>query len=202
MPIEKTIKLHSIVKPVLEWARSKPALGLLVQSLFGSLFLAASAQMAIELPFTPVPISMQTLGVFLLVCIQRKAAVASIAMYLAQASMGLPVLAAGKINPLWMVGPTGGYLVGFMLSVYPAARLYGDKPSWQRALLSSFVCQMTILVCGTLWLACLLGPTKAFEVGFVPFLAVNLIKIVMGLGLVFPVERIRRGFSSFLNSSL
>jgi biotin transport system substrate-specific component len=184
----QTSDLQSLIKTSLNWVRSKPALSLLIQACLGSLVLAVSAQIAAPLPFTPVPTSMQTLAVFLLVCMQGKTAVASVALYLAQASIGLPVLAAGKINPFWLMGPTGGYLVGFLLSVYPISLLLGKKPIWTRALAASFACEAMILLCGTLWLAFLMGWSKALTLGCLPFITGNLIKCVMGTGLVFPIE--------------
>jgi len=80
----------------------------------GSLFLALMAQFTIYLPYSPVPVSMQPFALFLMIMVQGKnRATASVALYLVQATLGMPVLATG-INPLWFLGPTSGYLIGFL----------------------------------------------------------------------------------------
>lgn len=184
----------SFIKLVKSFSQSRPALSLLLQCVSGSLFLAAISQVSITLPFTPIPISMQTLGVFLLIVMQGKTSVGSIALYLAQASVGLPVLAGGKINPFWMVGPTGGYLVGFLLSAYPAAAIYEKKLSWSRAFLTIVLSQVIILSFGMAWLSLFVGLIPAYNMGVAPFWVGTFVKSLMSLAFVFPIEKIRSAF--------
>jgi biotin transport system substrate-specific component len=90
-----------------------------------------------------------------------------------------------------MVGPTGGYLVGFLLSAYPAAVIYEKKLSWLRALLTIILSQMIIFSLGMAWLSVFVGIIPAYTMGVAPFLMGSFIKSLMSLALVFPLEKIR-----------
>lgn len=189
---ENSAKIVSILKPVKNFLEANLALKWLCQATLGSLFLAVCSQVAIVLPFTPVPVSMQTLGVFLLVLMQGKASVLSIALYLSQASMGLPVLAGARVDPFWMLGATGGYLVGFLLCAYPAAAICGQSPSWKRVVASVVLAQAIILLFGTAWLASYVGFDKAYALGVAPFWVGTLIKAMMVVGSFFPLRRVKQ----------
>src|SRR4051812_45046818 len=84
-------------------------------ALAGSCFLALLSQVAIPLPFTPIPVTLQTLGVFLLGGILGgRRAVYSVVGYLVQGCCGLPVFAGGVSNPLWISSLQAGFLVAFI----------------------------------------------------------------------------------------
>jgi len=143
----------------------------------GSLFLAAISLP--KIPFYPTPMTLQTLGVFILgfVLGPRQGALAVFA-YLLEASSGLPVLSGGHSNPLWMISPNGGFLLSFM----PAAFLVGwimdkmHKKNFVTAFMAVFASQLCIYTTGVCWLACFFGFSKAFMVGVVPFIGAALIK--------------------------
>src|SRR5262249_62102585 len=87
----------------------------------GSLVVAVAAQIAIPLPWTPVPISGQTLGVLLVgAALGWRRGALSLALYLAEGAAGLAVFAGGGARGVRLVGPTGGHLCGFSVAAAPA----------------------------------------------------------------------------------
>ena len=81
---------------------------------FGSVFLTLASRVTIPLPFTPVPVTMQTFGVFLLGAFLGRKAFYSVFLYLLEGSLGLPVFSSAA----GVMGPTGGYLAGFMFAAF------------------------------------------------------------------------------------
>ena len=82
----------------------------LAVALAGSLLLAVSAK--VQVPFYPVPLTLQTLVVLLLgAALGARLAVASVALYLIEGLAGLPVFAGAVAGPVYMAGPTGGFLL-------------------------------------------------------------------------------------------
>jgi len=111
----------------------------------GSVLIALSAQFTVRLPFSPVPITGQTFAVLLLAALLGPArGVLCVLTYLAEGLLGLPVFAGAGSGPAWLLGATGGYLVGsrrwggtgvFVLPLPPcssAIRLYTPVglPGW------------------------------------------------------------------------
>lgn len=163
----------------------------LLQVLLGSVFLAIMAQIAIPLPFTPVPMSLQTLGIALLaVTLGPRKAPLAVLTYLAQASIGLPVLAAGKVNPLWIIGPNAGYLLGFVVSSYVVGKLFSisNRSSFYKNWLVLSLNEITILTLGALWLASFVGFQNAITMGILPFIPCGIIKITLAASSVKPIQ--------------
>ncbi|MGD0722244.1 MAG: biotin transporter BioY [Roseiarcus sp.] len=151
----------------------------------GALALALSAKA--QVPFTPVPMTLQTLVVLILgAAYGARLAAVTILLYLAEGMMGLQVFAGLDAGPAYVAGPTGGYLGGFLV----AAALVGwlAERGWDRSLglllaamaLGHFV----IFACGYAWLAGLIGPDRAWVAGVVPFLATTLVKTLLAWALV------------------
>ena len=163
----------------------------MVSVVLGSCFLAVASQIAFPLPFTPVPVTLQTLAVSLLALYQGKnKASLSVIAYLAQATCGLPVLAGGMSNPLWMIEPKAGYLVGFIVGAYLTGYLLERLE--HHGLLGTLVsfgggC-LAILVAGTAWLALYVGISNAVMLGFVPFLIGGALKVGMACALTKPIR--------------
>lgn len=172
-----------------------------LQIISGSIFLALMAQIAFPLPFTPVPITLQTLAVALLaIFLGPIKAPAAVMAYLFQATVGLPVLAGGVSNPLWMIGPKAGYLLGFVVASYLTSRLLEKArshsyPLW-KIWISLCANEGTILCMGTLWLAFFLGWDNALKLGFLPFLAGAVLKVTMAAASYRPIEWIKSVVSS------
>lgn len=143
----------------------------------GSLVLAGLSQ--IEVRIGLVPVTLQSLGVFLLALFQGKwKATLSICLYLVEASLGFPVLAGGRMNPLWILGPSGGYLIAFPFAAYLMGRLLEVKEpvpfSWR--VLSLAVGQILIFTLGVGFLVFKVGFSQALVIGFFPFLWIELLK--------------------------
>ncbi len=154
----------------------------------GSLLLTLSAK--ISVPFYPVPMTMQTFAVLLIgAAFGWRLGAATVLLYLAQGAVGLPVFAGTPANGLgltYMMGPTGGYLIGFVV----AAALVGwlAERGWDRSFLwlvaAMFIGQAVISTYGIAWLGSSIGLAKAWAVGVMPFLYANLFKILLAAACV------------------
>ncbi len=148
----------------------------------GSLLIGLSAQVRILLPFGPVPVTGQTFAVLMIGALlgSRRGGLAVLA-YLIEGAAGLPVFAFGG-GAAVLAGPTGGYLMGFL----PAACITGllAERGWDRRIgttvLAMVLGNMAIYTCGLFWLCCLMGVgTRVLTVGLYPFVAGDLLKIVL-----------------------
>ena len=154
-------------------------------ALGGSVLLAVSAK--VQVPFYPVPMTMQTLVVLLIgAALGARLAAASVALYLIEGLVGLPVFAGAVAGPLYMAGPTGGYLVGFLAAAaligFAADRRW-DR-SWIRMLVSLSLGHAVIFVFGFGWLAHFIGAEKAFAAGVAPFVLATILKTLLAVALV------------------
>jgi biotin transport system substrate-specific component len=153
--------------------------------LAGSALIALSAQVAVPVPFSPVPVTGQTFAVLLLgAALGRTRGAAAVLAYLAEGAAGLPVFAGALAGPAVLLGPTGGYLLGFL----PAAWICGAlaERGWDRHFLSTLVAMtagdLAIFAVGVPWLARFVGPENAIAFGVTPFVAGNAAKIVLAAG--------------------
>lgn len=150
----------------------------------GSLLLALCAQIRIPLPFTPVPITGQTFAVLLLpVMLGGWRGPAAVALYLAQGLLGLPFFAGGAAGVAALAGPTGGYLIGFLLAAVVIALLAGGGGSRARVALALLAGNLVIYLCGVPWLARFVdgGMVAALTLGMTPFLLGDAIKLLAAL---------------------
>jgi biotin transport system substrate-specific component len=147
---------------------------------FGSCFLAILSQLAIPLPFTPVPLTLQTLGVFLLGgVLGSRLATYSVLAYLAQGSCGLPVFAGGLAGPLWLFDAKAGFLISFIIAAFLIGKMIEKRPSANLLyiLFSLFLGQLMISATGMAWLSFYVGLHQAFLFGVLPFLSGAAVKI-------------------------
>lgn len=148
----------------------------------GSLLVALCAQISIPLWFTPVPITGQTLGVLLVGAAlgSRRGALAIVA-YLVEGGAGLPFFAGGGSGWGAFVGPTGGYLLGFVVAAYVTG--FFCERGWDRrfrtAALAMLMGEIAIYAVGLPWLAFFVGPDKAVPLGLLPFIPGDLIKLIL-----------------------
>jgi biotin transport system substrate-specific component len=150
--------------------------------LSGSWLIALAAQLSIPLPFSPVPITAQTFAVLLVGAVAgRRLGSLSVAAYLAQGLAGLPVFAGGTSGLGRLLGPTGGYLLGFLAAAYLVGSL--AEQGWTRrvggTLLAMLAGNLVIYLCGLPYLALFVGVEKALVAGFYPFLVGDVIKILL-----------------------
>ncbi len=153
--------------------------GLLI--LTGSLLVALLAQVKIPLPFTPVPITGQTFAVLLVGgALGSRRGVASLLVYLAAGAVGLPVFAGGAAGALVLVGPTGGYLIGFIAAAYLVGRLAerGLDRRFFTALAVFLAGEVVIYLFGLPWLSVYVGVRQALADGLFPFLIGDAIKLL------------------------
>ncbi len=155
--------------------------------LAASWIIAASAQVSIHLPFSPVPVSGQTLAVLLTGWfLGRRWGTLAVAAYLAQGAVGLPFFAGGRSGFAVLLGPTGGYLVGFLAAAYLVgmlSELHQRKSPFQAA--GAFLLgNLAIYGFGLIWLVRFVGESQVLQLGLYPFLVGDLVKIVLGIGLV------------------
>ncbi len=119
-----------------------------LQMIGASIFLAFCSQIKVNLPFTPIPLTFQTLAVLLIgLSLGRRRATCAIVLYFAEILIGLPVLAGGLSNPFVFLGPKGGYVLGFCLQAFIMGG-YVEKAS--RAKFSSLLVG-GLLACTAKW---------------------------------------------------
>ncbi len=152
----------------------------------GSMFIAAMAQIRIPLPFSPVPVTGQTFAILLIGMLYgRHRAVATVSLYVMEGIAGLPVFAGGMGLP-YVLGPTGGYIIGFLFAAY----LLGvfAEWGWDRRFYSAFLAMMigsvVILTLGTIYLATFVGLKNAVVGGFLPFLGIDVLKSILAATLL------------------
>jgi biotin transport system substrate-specific component len=148
----------------------------------GSLLLWLSAK--VQIPFWPVPMTMQTLVVVLLpILFGTRAGVGAVVLYLMEGMMGLPVFAGTPVQGIgvvYMVGPTGGFLAGFLGGAIISGLIAQHfKPNFMTGLMAATAGHAFIFLLGVSWLAQSLGWTQALAVGFIPFMAASVVKILM-----------------------
>ena len=147
-----------------------------------SIFITLCAQIAFNVPFSPVPITGQTFAVVLTGALlgSRRGGLAIIA-YLLEGISGLPVFAQAQFGIVHLVGPTGGYLIGFI----PAAYLSGllAEFGWGKTIFGALgimsVSTVIIFICGLSWLNIFFGNNNTLELGLYPYLPGAVIKIVL-----------------------
>jgi biotin transport system substrate-specific component len=160
-----------------------------VTVLTGSLLLALCAQIRINLPFTPIPITGQTFGVLLLpVLLPGWRGPAAVAAYLAQGLLGLPFFAGGAAGAAVLAGPSGGYLMGFLAAAVLIAWLRSYLSGGQRwqVVLMMLAGNLVIYLFGVPWLARFVdgGLVTALALGLTPFLIGDAVKLIAAAALV------------------
>ena len=158
----------------------------LLASLAGAALTAVCAQTAFYLPGKPVPITMQ---VFAVVCCglmlgSRYAALAQIE-FLAAGLLGAPVFAGFRAGPAALLGPTGGYLVGFVAAAFVAGLFF--ETARHKVLATACVAGLlgtaVIYVFGVSWLAVWQGSSfpglAAWMTGVLPFVGVDAVKVAL-----------------------
>jgi biotin transport system substrate-specific component len=184
----------AIARPTLVdhlWPQTaSPALRVTALAIIGSLLLTASAKA--QFPMWPVPMTMQSFVVLVLgMAYGTRLAAATVALYLMQGALGLPVFAGTPekgIGIAYMAGPTGGYLAGFLVAA--AAMGWLAERGWDRTLVWS-VAAMTVgtvllFACGVSWLAVLIGWETAVAAGLMPFLIGSVLKLALA-ALILPM---------------
>ena len=165
-------------------------------TLVGSVILAISSK--IKIPFYPVPMTMQTLVVLIIgIGFGWKIGMATVALYLFEGIIGLPVFSGAPekgVGLIYFTGPTMGYLIGFLIAVFFAGKFNYDNNLIKNFLKLTFATSL-IYVLGMIWLGGLIGWDKPiFKLGAQPFLLAELFKILLATFSLHQIRKIRKLF--------
>lgn len=173
--------------------RSMPVNVMLVVA--ASVILAISAQIAVPLPFSPVPFTMQTLAVLLIgATLGSRRGAAAAALYLAEGATGLPVFAGAAAGPFILFGTTAGYLLAFPLAAWIAG--FVSEKGWGQSIVRTVAGMALALAVihlgGWSWLVAALGlsPAQAFAAGTAPFLVADALKLALAASMLPAVQRL------------
>jgi biotin transport system substrate-specific component len=158
----------------------------------GSALIAISAKLHVA--FWPVPMTLQTLAIF---CIAGlfgwRLATLTMAAYLVEGALGLPVFSGTPergIGLAYMLGPTAGYLVGYLAA---AALIGAAADRWRSRLLPTAAAMLVgialVYACGFAWLTAFVPVPAAFAAGVTPFVLGDLVKIAGALAILGAVRR-------------
>jgi biotin transport system substrate-specific component len=154
-------------------------------ALVGSAVMALSAKLSV--PFFPVPVTMQSLAVLLIgAAFGSRLAAATMALYLVEGALGLPVFAGVTAGVPYILGPTGGYLVGYIPAAFAIGFFAerGADRSVPQMLGAMTLGHLILFAAGYAWLAHLAGAHVAWVGGVLPFIIGTVVKTLLGALLV------------------
>jgi biotin transport system substrate-specific component len=157
-----------------------------------SLFVALCAQVSVQLPFTPIPLSLVNFAVLAVgLVLGSKRGFAALALYLAEGAVGLPVFAhAGGF--VHLAGPTAGYLLAYPFVAFLAGLLYErTSRTFSRALLAGAVANILLFISGVSWMISVfhLSFAQAITLGLYPFFFGEIVKIMAAAGIAVRFRR-------------
>ena len=156
---------------------------------FGTILLAISSK--VQVPFWPVPMTMQTFIVFIIgMSYGSRLALATLVLYLLEGAIGLPVFAKGS-GLIYLTGPTAGYLYGMMIAAWFIGMFsdLGYNKSYLKSFKSLIIGTFIIFLFGVGYLGSIIGFDKAIAVGLYPFLLSETFKILLAVALVPNIEK-------------
>lgn len=147
-----------------------------------SAIIAIAAQIAIPVPFSPVPLTMQPLAVLLVgVILGSKRGAAAAALYLLEGASGAPVFAQLHGGAFWLTGFTAGYLWSYPFAAFIAG--WFSERNWGsttlRAISGMLIALAVIYLGGWSWLAAMTNARNAFLAGVAPFVIADIVKIAI-----------------------
>ena len=163
-------------------------------ALLGSIVLAISSK--IKIPFYPVPMTMQTLVVLMIgASFGWRLGVTTVTLYLFEGIIGLPVFSGTPekgVGLIYFMGPTMGYLLGFLAAAYFAGKFIYDN-NMIKNFFKLFFATSLIYILGMAWLGYLIGWDKPiFQLGAQPFLLAELFKILIASLAINQIKKIRK----------
>ena len=157
-----------------------------------SALIAIAAQVAIPLPFTPVPLTLQPLAVILVgVTLGSTRGAAAAMLYLLEGFSGLPVFALGHGGPATLLGPTAGFLYAYPLAAWLAGFISerGWGSSIVRAITGMLLALGVIYLGGWSWFAAAFNRDTAFAMTVAPFVVADIVKVALGAVLLPKAQR-------------
>jgi biotin transport system substrate-specific component len=155
------------------------AIGKVMLLVIGVVILSISAH--VKVPFYPVPMTLQTLVVLLIgMSYGSRLGGVTILSYLFLGAFGAPVFSGGA-GFAYLIGPTGGYLLGFFVSTVLLGFLAerGMGKTWKTSALLALIGTSTIYLLGLAWLTSIIGHEKAIQFGLLPFIYGDLLKLFL-----------------------
>jgi len=152
-----------------------------VLTLAGSALIALCAQVSV--PFYPVPLTMQTFAIILIgLTYGCRLGGITVALYLVEGAIGLPVFAGGKGGMIVLMGPTAGYLYGFFLAALACGWFAerGFDRSYFKLIVPLLTANVLLYTSGLIWLGNFIGWDKpVLDLGLYPFIPGDLLKIAL-----------------------
>lgn len=150
------------------------------------------AQIRIHLPYTPVPVTLQTFFVlFLAAAFPYRISAAGQGLYILGGILGLPFFANGLAGPMGLLHPTGGYLIGFVLASWFIGFFIRKmkRHTFSRIFLLLTAGSLIYFLTGVLRLSFIFGPVRAFFLGFWPFFIGDVLKAAIAALLILRIKR-------------
>tara|TARA_B100000029_G_scaffold201303_1_gene199519 strand:- start:68 stop:625 length:558 start_codon:yes stop_codon:yes gene_type:complete len=152
-----------------------------ILAILGTAVLSLSAK--VQIPFWPVPMTMQTFVVLILGMVYgARLGAATLILYLIEGAVGIPVFATGS-GIAYITGPTGGYLIGFFVAAYTIGKL--AEKGWDRSMIKTLGAMLVgtaiIFLFGIAWLSTFIGFEKSVAAGLTPFILSEGLKIAMAV---------------------
>ncbi len=155
--------------------------------------IAIAAQIAVNVPFSPVPLTMQPLAVLLVgVILGSRRGAAAAALYLLEGASGMPVFAQAHGGAMWLAASTGGYLLSYPAAAFLAG--WFSERNWGsttvRAVAGMLIALAVIYAGGFTWLSILAGPRAAFTMGIAPFVIADVVKVALAAAFLPQAQRL------------
>jgi biotin transport system substrate-specific component len=138
---------------------------------------------SISIPFSPIPITLGSFAIYMTAYVlDAKRSVVACALYLLLGLVGLPVFSGFSSGPAKLLGPTGGYLIGYLFVAFIMGFVIENFPNKVVIHFVGFLASTAILyLFGTVWLQQLMGITfgEALAMAVIPYIPLDLVKIVI-----------------------
>jgi biotin transport system substrate-specific component len=164
-------------------ALSIPVPATWLKVLGGSLLIALFAKISLPLPFTPIPLVLQShLCLLMGALLGPRLGALAVFTYIVEGLLGLPVFSLGRSGLPILLGPTGGYLLGYLAGTYLTGSLLEKWPS--QKFFALVMGNIAIYCFGLPQLSLFVGIEKAFYAGVLPFLAGDFMKLILACRLI------------------
>lgn len=158
--------------------------------------LSVSAYISFPIPFTPIMITAQTIIINLIaLTLAPKKGVLTVLVFFLLGSIGIPIFSGGRAGIGVLVGPSGGYFLGFVISVFIVSYLRGNKIDFKKYLfLTILVGTPIILICGAIWMSYYNGATiiETIKISIIPFIPGDIIKAIIASIIAVKLNKIYR----------